>query len=175
MPNMDEIEVTFLPRYVPSAVASAPATYIEDMYVPQYAEHPRLRVRRSGEMYELTKKVPVDDNDASHQREFTVPLSQDEYSALSAVSSARIAKWRYQYGEGAMKYEVDVFEGGLAGLVLVDVEFSSREAYEQFSFPKWFLANVTQESFIAGGKLCSVQYEDIAGTLNAFGYTPLVV
>jgi CYTH domain-containing protein len=170
---MDEIEVTFLPQYLPPAVTSAPAAYIEDIYIPEHFEHPRLRVRRDGDTYEFTKKVPVDENDASHQREFTVPLSQDEYSALKGVSSARIAKYRYQYSEGAVKYELDVFEDSLAGLVLVDVEFSSREAYEQFRFPEWFLADVTQESFIAGGKLCHVQYGDIADTLDVFGYRPL--
>jgi len=46
-----------------------------------------------------------------------------------------------------------VFEGALAGLVLIDVEFTDEATKEAFVAPSFCLANVTQESFVAG--VCS--------------------
>jgi adenylate cyclase len=167
---MDEFELTYLPKHLPAGLKDAPSKKMLDIYLPTTSAHPSLRVRKQGDTMEITKKQPVRDNDASHQRETTIPLTEAEYADLSKLQGRRIEKTRYYYTESAVSYEVDVFEGELEGLILIDVEFSSKEDKNQFTPPEWFLADVTCEKFIAGGMLCGKRYDEIQGDLLKVGY-----
>ncbi|MCR4311203.1 MAG: hypothetical protein NUV54_01380, partial [Candidatus Taylorbacteria bacterium] len=106
----------------------------------------------------------------SHQFESTIPLTEEEYAELAQLQGKRVRKTRYNYTEGNTHYEIDVFRGGLAGLVLVDVEFDSAEKQKTFTPPSWCLVDVTQEKFIAGGMLAGKKYSDIEEKLSALGY-----
>ncbi|MBI1957241.1 MAG: hypothetical protein HYS44_02180 [Candidatus Niyogibacteria bacterium] len=170
---MDEFELTYLPRSLPKGVFDSPSKELLDIYVPVSAEHPSLRIRRSGAKCEITKKVPAHEGDASHQTETTVPLTAEEYVDFEAILGKRVAKTRYYYAENGHGYEVDVFKDALKGLVLVDIEFASAEEKAAFRPPEWFLAEVTQQHFTAGGMLCGKRYADIEGELKKFGYTAL--
>ena len=167
---MDEFELTYLPKHLPAGLKDAPSKKMLDIYIPATAAHPSLRIRQQGDRMEITKKVPVDGVDASHQRETTIPLTQMEYFDLQMLPGRRVEKTRYYYTESAIPYEVDVFEGDLAGLVLIDVEFTSSAEKARFTPPEWFLADVSRELFVAGGMLCGKRYEDIERELLRFGY-----
>ena len=67
--------------------------------------------------------------------------------------------------------EIDVFQGALKGLVLVDVEFETVEEKDAFEMPEFCLVEVTQEEFIAGGMLCGKSYEDIEEGLKRYNYS----
>jgi CYTH domain-containing protein len=69
--------------------------------------------------------------------------------------------------------EVDIFVGQLEGLVVIDFEFDSEEAKSAFVAPGICLADVTQEMFIAGGKLAGKRYKDIKAELDRFNYSAL--
>ena len=66
--------------------------------------------------------------------------------------------------------KIDVFGGDLAGLVVVEIEFSSLQEKSDFNAPDWLLVEITQEECIAGGMLCGKKYADIADRLAIFGY-----
>jgi CYTH domain-containing protein len=168
---MEEFERTYLPKkdLMPD-LRTVPFKEMLDIYIPVSSEHPVLRIRMSGDRYEMTKKQPVKDGDASYQLETTIPLTKEEFSDLSTLQGKRISKRRYLYSEGKYMYEIDVFQGPLKGLVLVDVEFGSEKAKDAFESPAWLLADVTQETFIAGGMVCGKRYEDIAPRLETLGY-----
>ena len=166
----EEYELTFLVRSVPKGVLTSRSSEIIDVYIPTSVEHPIVRIRKSGEKYAITKKQPVNEGDVSHQIENTIPLTKTEFSALSKVEGKRIRKIRYYYTESEFEYEIDVFQDKLLGLVVADVEFSSNEEKSKFKKPDWFLADVTQEDFIAGGMLCDKSYEDIQDHLDRFQY-----
>lgn len=169
-----ELERTFLARYIPPEVATATAIDMEDVYIPEdMSVHPSLRVRRLNNKYEITKKVQPDQGDASRHLEMTIDLSETEYAALRKASSRTVAKKRYQVTIDTFSAEVDVFTGNLAGLVLIDFEFSTPEAMEQFSPPDCCLLDVTQEVFIAGGMLAGRSYHDIEPALTRLGYSNL--
>lgn len=68
---------------------------------------------------------------------------------------------------------MDVFNGALRGLVLIDFEFESEQARDAFAPPACCLADVTQEPFIAGGNLAGRSLADIAGDLARYSYMPL--
>ena len=56
----------------------------------------------------------------------------------------RVEKTRYKGGlSGGLQFELDVFHGELDGLLLVEVEFASVDAANQFSAPDWFGQDVT--------------------------------
>lgn len=69
--------------------------------------------------------------------------------------------------------EVDVFGEQLAGLVLIEFEFADEAAKDAFRPPACALADVTQEDFIAGGRLAGKTYLYIAPDLARFGYQKL--
>lgn len=165
---MMEYEKTYLAKGLPEDLDDHESYVMVDVYFPKDSKHPVLRLRRKGNSYELTKKEPVGD-DKSHQEEHTIPLTKEEFDALAQVDGKRLEKRRYLYDD----MEIDVFEGDLKGLVLVDKEFGSMEELNDFTMPDFCLADVSQEEFIAGGMLCGKRYEDIAGDLERFGYTPI--
>ncbi len=169
---MEEFELTYLPKKeLMSKLSGVSYKEMLDIYIPAASAHPTLRIRKSGNKYEMTKKEPIQEGDASHQLETTIPLTPEEFSDLSLLPGKRVAKNRYLYTEGAYTYEVDVFQGSLEGLVLVDIEFGSNDAKSKFVPPSWVLKEVTQEHFIAGGMLCGKSYKEIEEKLIALGYT----
>lgn len=173
---MIENERTYLAKHLPDLSNSASQEML-DVYIPKDAEHPVLRIRRRGEKYEITKKQPVQDGDASRQSEQTVVLTAAEFNELATLEGKRVRKIRYVYEHQGRECEIDVFQDGLEGLVLVDFEFAAAEAeaMKRFQVPDFCLADVTQETFIAGGMLCGKSYADIADELARFGYQKLTL
>lgn len=171
--DMEELELTYLAKELPKGLKNARSKEMLDIYIPSSAKHPDLRIRKIGERREITKKQPLKEGDASHQLETTIPLTKEEYAELSELKGKRVEKTRYCYKEGGVSYEIDVFHGGLEGLVLVDIEFDSLEKQKAFTAPAWCLADVTQEKLFAGGMLAGKKYSDIETKLLKFGYKKL--
>jgi CYTH domain-containing protein len=167
---MEEIELTYLLKTFPDGIENSSRKEILDIYIPAVAEHPTLRIRKRGEVCEITKKEPIHGKDSSHQLETTIPLSKDEFEELNQLKGKRVRKMRYEYRENGVRYEIDIFQDELAGLVLVDIEFDSLEEKKNFIPPEWCLAEVTQEKFLAGGMVCGKRYADLQPHLDKFGY-----
>jgi len=168
-----ELEKTFLAKFLPPGLEKSRKDDLLDVYVPASAPHPVLRVRKKGSKLEITKKQPAKDGDASEQHEHTIPLTEAEFEALSKIEGKRLHKHRHYYAWDGRTAEVDVFQEDLAGLVLVDFEFSSPAEKAAFKIPDFCLADVTQETFLAGGMLCGKKYSDIEAGLKKFGYKKL--
>lgn len=171
-----EWERTFLARLVPVEVRDVTPVRLLDVYIPvDSSVHPRLRLRRSDDTFSLTKKLPSRPGDASAHDEQTIPLSQEEFDCMAQVSDRRIHKERYTIELDGNHCDVDVFSGGLEGLVLMDFEFESEVAKNTFVPPEVCLAEVTQEDFIAGGLLAGRTIADIQPELDRFTYKSLEV
>lgn len=170
---MIEIEKTYLVKYLPEKLFDCHKKEIIDIYIPKEINHPKLRLRKNGDKYEMTKKSLTQEGDASHQNEETIVLEKNEFDALSEIQGKRVSKMRYYYPYNGNMAEVDVFNSDLAGLVLVDFEFSSLEERDVFEMPDFCLVEVTQEEFIAGGMLCGKSYVDIEKELESFKYVKL--
>lgn len=167
-----EIEATYLANSLPDTIKSLEGRTIIDTYFPANATHPHLRIRQKGTSYTLTKKTQVTPGDASTQIEENIDLTKEEFEALNAGNGKTVAKVRYEFPIGNHTAEIDVFTGGLTGLVLVDVEFPSIEARDAFKKPDFCGADVTQEDFIAGGMLAGKTIANITPNLQRLGYTP---
>lgn len=168
-----EIETTYLAKALPENWQHNPSQLLVDIYFPANSQHPKLRIRQKGDSYTLTKKTLVNKGDASTQTEENVKLSAEEFEAIRSAKGKEVIKRRYNITVGEYVAELDVFEGDLKGLVLVDFEFSSTKDRDSFERPDWCGDDVTQEEFIAGGMLAGKTLADIQADLDRFGYQPL--
>lgn len=168
-----ERELTFLAKYLPEDLTNFQSEIIEDTYIPEYADHAVLRLRRKGDKYEITKKEPVEGKDSSRQQEYTIQLSPQEYEVLAASFAKSFKKRRFYYKVDGYDAEVDVYMDKLVGLVAVDFEFDNDEAMSGFTVPEMCLVDVTQDAWVAGGKISGKSYSDIKHVLDKYGYKPL--
>ncbi len=172
---MIELEKTYLAKVLPEGLLKCDYKEIIDIYIPTNSVHPTLRIRKNGDKYEITKKEPVED-DPSHQNEETTTLTADEFEEMnSKLEGKRVHKLRHYYPFQGKTAEVDVFQGKLLGLVVIDFEFDTIAEKDSFSMPDFCLADVTQEEFIAGGMVCGKSYSDIEKNLERFDYKKLLL
>ena len=167
---MIELEKTYLAKRIPD-LKNCRSKEIIDIYIPASSEHPKLRLRKNGDKYEMTKKEQAVKGDASHQIEQTIILTKIEFDALAKIEGKKVHKIRYYYEYKGRTAEIDVFQGELKGLVLVDFEFDRMEDKDSFEMPDFCLADVTQEDFIAGGMICGKSYKDIEKDLKRYDYS----
>jgi CYTH domain-containing protein len=167
---MDEIESTYLAKSLPKDLEKSPSREIFDIYLPKDSSHPKVRIRKNGDQFEFTKKEVVDESDLSHLTEYTIKLTKAEFESLQSIEGMCVRKIRYNYQYKGRVAEIDVFLDSLAGLVLVEFEFENKEQLKAFEMPDFCLADVSQEEFCAGGKLCGRSLKDIQPDLDRFDY-----
>lgn len=167
---MIELEKTYLAKSLPKDLEKCKFKEIIDIYIPNSINHPKLRIRKSGNSFEITKKESLNDGDAGNQKEYTIPISKIEFETFTKINVQKIRKVRYFYKHHGELAEFDIFQDKLKGLVLVDFEFNQIESKNKFKAPDFCLADVTQEDFIAGGMLCGRTYQDIQKELDIFDY-----
>lgn len=164
-----ELERTFLLKKIPENLKDSRSVEVFDIYIPQSAEHPVLRIRKRGDIFEMTKKSPVE-NDSSEQGEQTIPLSEKEFSDLSTLGGKRLRKIRYFYPVNNRIAEIDFYLDDLEGLATADFEFDSTEEKANFVMPNFCLVDVTHEKGAAGGILAGKKYSDIQSILDKYNY-----
>jgi adenylate cyclase len=139
----EEIEKVFKVRQIPKNIEQYPSENIVQGYLAIDASGAEVRLRKIGERYFETFKG----SGRLQRRELEIELSHDQFNALwPGTEGRRVEKVRYQIEEGIQKIELNVFRGKLAGLVLAEVEFNSREKSAEFEPPGWFGAEVTEDS-----------------------------
>ena len=133
-----EIERKYLVQQLPESLSGYPCRIIEQGYLNT---DPVGRIRRDNEKYELTYKS----KGFMTRMEYNLPLTQEAYEhLLTKIDGRLIQKKRYMIPlNNDLAAELDIFEGDLAPLILVEVEFSSEEAALAFVPPSWFGDNVT--------------------------------
>lgn len=165
-----ELELTFLLKEIPKNLKNCEFVEILDIYFPTTIPHPILRLRKKGNLFEMTKKAPIKETDSSEQYEKTISLSEEEFLELSKLLGKRLRKIRYYYPVDKETAEIDVFLDDLEGLVTADFEFNSSEEKAKFVMPDFCLVDVTQEKGTAGGILAGKKYSDIQPVLDKYNY-----
>jgi len=144
-----EIERKWLVDEPPASALTQPADAIEQGYLAIGADgSEEVRVRRRGERCFLTVK-------AGHglaRAEREVELTPEQFETLwPATRGRRLEKSRRELEEAAggdgdrVVVELDVYEGGLSGLVVAEVEFPDEAAARRFRAPAWFGQEVTDD------------------------------
>lgn len=165
-----EIEKTYLIKYIPKDLFKCKSRDIEDLYIPKKTKHSRLRVRKSGDYFVITKKLPIKDKNSSFHSEFNLEITKQEFNALRSSKCNIVKKTRFYYPFQKMIAEIDVFRGRHKGLVLVDFEFKNKGELANFKIPDFCLVDVTEEEFTAGGVLCKNSFSKLLPYLKKFNY-----
>jgi CYTH domain-containing protein len=144
-----EIERKFLVERVPEDVSTWPGDRIEQGYVA-VAEDVEVRLRRwGGRCLETVKR-----GSGLRRIELEIELDPTQLEALwPATDGRRVVKTRRLGTVGGVQVELDVFENGLAGLVVAEVEFESLDAARAFRPPAWFGPEVTDDPRYANRSL----------------------
>jgi adenylate cyclase len=139
-----EIERKFLLRDLdPNELAVFPHQEIEQHYL---AGSFGVRIRRTGERYELTIKG----QGTRCRREITKELTVAEYGELLLLCDRGLVKQRYRVGP----WEIDLFAGSLTGLVLAEVELGDPdEELPPFPFSSVQWTEVTEDPRYANTNL----------------------
>jgi CYTH domain-containing protein len=126
---------------------------IEDRYI----QGTRLRLRHVSadgqDVYKLTQKVRVRDEDPSDLLITNSYLSEEEHRVLSALPSRRIIKTRSVHRLDAHDFVVDVFHGRLQGLRLAEVEVERISPQGKLATPDWLGEEITHDDRYSGGAL----------------------
>ena len=136
-----EIERKFIPKDLPEDLSQFKYHKIEQAYLNTA---PVVRIRRQDDEYYLTYKG----GGMMSRKEYNLPLDRESYEHLREKADGNIiTKTRYliPINDGSLTAELDIFEGKFAGMLLVEVEFSSVEQADAFQKPDWFGEDVTYD------------------------------
>ena len=147
-----EIERKFLVKGRPWMEAGA-GTPIRQGYLAQ-SEESVVRVRASGQQAWLTIKGPTRGL-SRLEFEYEIPL-EDASPLLELCGEGLVEKTRYRIAERGVVFEVDVFEGANAGLVVAEVELNHEE--EEFFRPEWLGEEVSHDPRYRNSELSSRPY-----------------
>ena len=134
-------------------LAGASVTLIEDRYI----DGTRLRLRQMsrpdlGETkWKLTKKY--ESADPSARPIVTSYLTAAEFELLRTLPALELAKTRHHLRLDGRWWSLDVFEGPLAGLELVEIEASDAAALAALVPPPWAAKEVTHDARYQCGSL----------------------
>lgn len=110
-------------------------------YLTELGARASVRVRVEGEVGKLNVKAAVVGM-ARAEYEYEIPAAEAE-EMLSTLCSGLILKTRHYVERDGLTWEIDVFEGANAGLVVAEVELDSVD--QQFPQPAWVGREVTRE------------------------------
>lgn len=135
-----EIERKFIPVNLPEDLNQYEHHQIEQAYLNTA---PVVRIRKQDEEYYLTYKG----GGMMAREEYNLPLNKKSYCHLLEKADGNIiTKTRFLIPlHNGLTAELDIFEGKFAGMLLVEVEFSSIEEANAFVPPEWFGEDVTND------------------------------
>lgn len=147
-----EIERKFL--VIGDPVAGLPGgVEMVQAYVAKQAGN-TVRVRVAGDRAWLTVKGP---STGARKVEVEVALPVAEARDLLPLCGGRVEKTRWRLPFGDHVWEIDVFSGRNAGLVVAEVELSHED--EPFARPPWLGEEVTEEGRYANAALADHPFE----------------
>jgi len=169
---MLEIEKAFLAKYIPKGLKDCDSKEIIDQYLKWDERHSPIRIRKNGDKFEITKKSRIND-DSAQLLEENIELTEKEFNEISKLATDDVHKIRYYYKYQGKTFEIDVLQGALKGLVIVELEFDSVEEKDSFEMPDFCLVDLPKDGFFAGGDLCGKSYEDFEEILKDYNYKKL--
>lgn len=157
---MLEIEKTYLVKKIPNNLSSYKSDRIRQGYISSPPSP--LRIRQKGSKFELTKKLPLKNEDKSSTEEINIPLTEYEFNKLWPLTEKSLEKTRYYIPlKEDLIGELDIFQGDLKGLFFIEVEFVSEKQMKSFQPPEWFGKDITQEDFSSNCFLAGKTFSEI--------------
>lgn len=163
MSDATEIERKFLVAACP-ALHGLTSEAVQQGYVTGPDDSVEVRLRQKGCGYFLTVK-----SDGTVQRaEHETAITAEQFETLwPTTAGSRIEKTRYTgtLPDGLI-FELDIFHGALAPLMLVEVEFATLDAANAFIAPDWFGADVTADKRFKNRALADASLDRMIGATS---------
>ncbi len=157
---MVEIEKTFLVKKIPLNLSLFKSEKIKQGYISSTPSP--LRIRKRGDKFEITKKIPIKKEDFSSVNEINIPLSKNEFDKLWSLAEKSLEKTRYLIPiHDNLIAELDIYEKKLKGFSVVEVEFVSKKQMNSFISPDWFGEDITEKDFSANSFLAGKNFSEI--------------
>lgn len=154
-----EVERRFLLDNLPSGLNTESIHHrIKDNYIPDT----RLRLRRvespSGEVIalKLGQKYRAPHQQAYQSVMTNIYLNADEYRILAQLGGRFVTKRRYPYIYSGELFSIDIFEGNLKGLILMEIEKPTDQEILSLQVPEFALREVTDDPFFSGWELAKL-------------------
>ena len=119
------------------------------------AHRPTVRVRLAGECGFITIKSPVKGCSRA-EYEYSIPAADAAEMLDNLCSGYEVCKVRHIISFGGKTWEIDVFEGLNAGLVLAEIELQDKS--ETFDTPPWLGEEVTMDGNYYNGSLAKLPW-----------------
>ena len=151
-----EIERKFLIRDEAWKASADGGTRIGQAFLSRDPQR-TVRVRLAGVKAFLTIKgqAPKDAPLETPEFEYAIP-QEDARHLLKMCLEGGISKTRYRVPQGQRAWEIDVFDGANAGLIMAEIELGS--ASEAFDRPKWLGEEVTDDPRYKNANLSEKPY-----------------
>ena len=142
---------------------------VEDSYlriIDLYITNARLRLRRiespAGQILvrKLGQKYHSSGQDTIQRTMTTIYLNEIEYNTLASLNGSSIIKRRYTYSYAGYLTSIDVFEGHLSGLLMLELQLQAEEDINSLPVPEFAVREVTDEPFFTGGELAKLTKEE---------------
>jgi adenylate cyclase len=114
---------------------------IEQAYI-QNEKDRTVRLRTKGDKAFLTIKSGTTTL-SRDEFEYQIPV-EDALAMMDAMELKTLTKTRYEIELNQHKWEVDIFEGKLEGLIIAEIELKTEDEY--FQKPTWLREEVTFDS-----------------------------
>ncbi len=139
--NQQEIERKFLLKVRPDELlVGVRGEAIRQGYL--LSGEAELRIRERAGICTMTVKR----GSGLERFEQECPIPPEQFAMLWPLTEGRrIEKVRYVVSRDGLYYEIDIFEGPHAPLMVLEIEFSSREASREFSVPAFAQREVTED------------------------------
>ena len=137
-----EIERKFLVLNDTWRARAAPGVRYRQGYISG-SKNASVRVRIEGEVARLNIKSATLDI-TRREYEYTIPVHDADEMLKHLCDMPLIDKRRYHVRHGEHVWEIDVFEGDNAGLVVAEIELSRVD--EQFARPDWIGQEVSHDA-----------------------------
>lgn len=150
--STQEVERKFLVGTLPD-LDRASKSVVRQGYLTGPSDSVEIRLRQKDDRFFLTLKAGA--GTVRTERETEITAAQfDTLWPETAGRRVEKERWVGDLG-GGLVFELDVFQGDLAPLTLVEVEFTTLEAAQAFVPPDWFGADVTDDKRFKNKALAS--------------------
>jgi CYTH domain-containing protein len=143
-----ELERRFLLDRIPDGVDEG------HLIVDRYITGARLRLRRvegREPQFKFSQKEAPSPPDYAVTTITTIYLSPEEYETLTVLPGRELRKRRHHLGP----YSIDVFEGGLSGLIMAEIDFESETEMRAHPVPEFAVREISEDVRYTGGALAA--------------------
>jgi CYTH domain-containing protein len=147
-----EVERKFLVAHLPD-LSAARAEVIRQGYLTGKGDSVEIRLRQKGDRFFQTLKK----GSGLERLECETEISQAQFEQFWPASKGQRlekARWTGTLPDGHV-FELDIFDGALAGFKLVEVEFGDTTEARAFEPPNWFGRDVTSDPAFFNAMLAS--------------------